>query len=128
MSVSHPNGVVAAAAERCGAALIPIQGPAVDVLLATWPFYAPAVIPAGLYSGNTLPVPTFGLRATLVTSLRAPDDTVYRLVRALFEGLYEFRDQHPALATLQPQEMISQANSLTLHNGALRYFQETGLK
>jgi hypothetical protein len=128
LPVSHPSGAISAATDRCGARLIPIDGPAVEVLLAAWPFYAPAVIPAGLYRGNSAPVPTFGLRATLATRAETSEELVYGVVSVLFERLDDLRRQHPALASLQPQEMVSQANTLALHEGALRFYREKGWK
>ena len=128
MAVSHPSGVVSAATDRCGARLIPIEGPAVEVLLAAWPFYAPAVIPAGLYRGNAAPVASFGLRATLATRAETPEALVYGVVSLWFERLEDLRRQHPALAALEAREMVSQANTLDLHEGAMRFYREKGWK
>jgi TRAP transporter TAXI family solute receptor len=128
MPISHPNGLIGAATDRCRARLVPIEGRAVDLLLASWPFYSKAAIPGGTYLANSESVQTFGLRATLVTSRKTPDETVYWVVRALFEQLDAFREQHPALAGLEPAGMVSQGNSLALHEGALRYYRERGWK
>jgi hypothetical protein len=128
MPISHPNGLIGAATDRCRARLVPIEGRAVDLLLATWPFYSRAVISGGTYLANPQSVQTFGLRATLVTSQKTPDETVYRIVKSLFEQLASFRAQHPALAELEPSGMVSQGNSLALHEGALRYYRERGWK
>ena len=128
ISISHPNSLISAATERCQARLIPVQGEAVDFLLASWPFYAKAEIAGGLYRANPDPVPTFGLRATLVTSRETPDDTVYWIARSLFEQLDTVRRQHPALAQLSPRDMLSHGNTLALHDGALRYYRERGWK
>jgi hypothetical protein len=128
MPISHPNGLIGAATDRCRARLVPVEGRAVDLLLATWPFYSRAVISGGTYQANPGSVRTFGLRATLVTSQKMPDETVYRIVKSLFEQIDSFRAQHPALAQLEPSGMVSQGNSLALHEGALRYYRERGWK
>jgi len=128
MPISHPNGLIGAATDRCRARLVPVEGRAVDVLLATWPFYSRAVISGGTYLANPEAVRTFGLRATLVTSEKTPDETVYGIVKSLFEQIDAFRAQHPALAGLEPSGMVSQGNSLALHEGALRYYRERGWK
>lgn len=128
VSASHPNALVEAVTERCGARLVPIEGQGVDILLATWPFYTRAEIAGGLYRANPEPVPSFGLRATLVTSLETPEDAVYWTVRSLFEGLDAVRRQHPALAQLSAEDMVSRGNTLALHPGALRYYKERGWK
>jgi TRAP transporter TAXI family solute receptor len=128
MPISHPNGLVGAATDRCGARLVPIEGEAVDQLLATWPFYARAEIAGGTYRANPETVRTFGLRATLVTAQTTPEETVYQVVRSLFERLDVFRSRHPALAQLEPSGMVSRGTSLPLHEGALRYYRERGWK
>ena len=60
--------------------------------------YAKVVIPGGLYRGNDEPTPTFGVRATLVTTAATPDDVVYLVVKSVFENFEEFKGLHPALA------------------------------
>ena len=124
---SHPNAIVSGAAERCGARLLPVEGPAVDLMLTAWPFYAPAEIPGGLYPANPGAVSTFGLRATLVTRADVPDRAVFEVARRLIDDLDGFRAQHPALSRLTPEGMAGLANSLGLHAGADRYFKSRGL-
>ena len=67
-TVGHPSGEIYDATELTAARLVPITGPAVDRLIADNPYYAKAMIPGGLYRGNDSPTPTFGVRATLVTT------------------------------------------------------------
>ena len=107
---------------------MPVEGEAVDLLIATWPFYSRAVIPGGTYRANSQPVPSFGLRTTLVAAERLPAERVYGIVRSLFERLDELRGQHPVLAMLEPKSMISEGVTLPLHEGALRYYRERGWK
>ena len=126
MPIAHPSGVIARAAETCGARLLNIEGKAVDRLLAEWSFYAPAVIPGGLYPHNPDAVRSFGLRATLVTSAAVPADVVYAITKAIFERLEALKAQHAAFAGLQVEEMISAGHSAPLHDGALRYYRERG--
>ncbi len=126
MPASHPSGPVAQATEACGARLVGVNGEAVDRLLGEWTFYAPAVIPGGLYANNPDPVPSFGLRATLVTTDSISADTVYQVSKQIFEGLEDLRAQHAVFAGLNVEDMISAGISAPLHEGALRYFQERG--
>lgn len=126
LPASHPSGPVAEATRRCGARLLEVDGEAVERLLGEWDFYAPAVIPGGLYPNNPDPVTSFGLRATLVTSEDLPADTVYRVTKRIFEGLDELRAQHAVFAGLAAENMVAAAISAPLHQGALRYYQERG--
>jgi uncharacterized protein len=75
-AAGNPNGIVQGASLRCGGRPVAMSGPPVEALLASHPEYTCAVIPAGLYPGHSVDIPTFGARATLVTTAPAPDDVV----------------------------------------------------
>jgi uncharacterized protein len=123
---AHPSGIVAAATETCGAHLVAVTGVPAEQLVADNPFYAFATIPGGTYSGNPDPIPSFGLRATLVTRADLDADIVYRLVKAVFDDFPAFVAQHPAFAGLEPAAMARDGNTAPLHDGALRYYKERG--
>ncbi len=127
MTSGHPNGLITQLTSGCEARLVPIDRSAIDALVAATPYYTGAVIQGGLYPGNLDDVPSFGLGATVVTGATVPDDTVYQVVRAVFENLEAFAAQHPALSTLSPAEMVSALSTAPLHPGAERYFRERGL-
>jgi TRAP transporter TAXI family solute receptor len=126
-TVGHPSGEIYDATESTSARLVPITGPAVDSLIADNPYYAKAVIPSGLYRGNDSPTPTFGVRATLVTTATTPNDVVYLMVKSVFENFEEFKRLHPALAQLDQGEMARAALTAPLHPGAERYYREASL-
>ena len=126
-TVGHPSNEIYAATKATPSRIVPITGPAVDRLLAEHPYYAKAVIPGGLYYGNDGPTPTFGVRATLVTTAEMPDELVYLVVKSVFENLDAFQDLHPALAHLDRREMARAALTAPLHPGAERYYSEAGL-
>ena len=125
--VGHPSAAIQDPTTGCGAKLIPIEGPAVDKLLSDKPYYAKATIPGGMYSGNPNPTTTYGVAATLVTSAKVPEETVYLLVKAVFENFDEFKKLHPAFANLDPKAMTKNGLSAPLHPGAAKYFKEKGL-
>jgi TRAP transporter TAXI family solute receptor len=125
--VGHPSGYVQDATTACQGRLIPVEGPAVERLLTSAPYYTPATISGRLYPGQPEEVPTLGVRATLVTLADRPEDEVYELVKAVFSNLELFRRLHPALADLDRAEMVGLGNTAPLHPGAKRYFRETGL-
>jgi len=124
--VGHPSANIQDPTTACGAKLVSITGPAVDKLVAGKPYYAKVSIPGGLYSGNPDPTPTYGVLATLVTSAKVPDETVYQLVKAVFENFDEFKKLHPAFANLDPKLMVKDGNSAPLHPGAAKYYKEKG--
>jgi TRAP transporter TAXI family solute receptor len=125
-AVGHPSANIQDPTTTCGAKLVPLTGPAVDKLVKEKSYYARATIPAGLYPNNPQATETYGVLATLVSSSKVPADTVYAVVKAVFDNLEEFKKLHPALAVLNPQSMVKDGLSAPLHDGAAKYYREKG--
>lgn len=125
-TVGHPNGSISEAATTCDAVLVNVREPEIEALVADNPFYAWATIPGGMYRGSDADVTTFGVKATFVTSAQVDDETVYQVVKAVFDNIDRFRGLHPAFANLQEEDMIYAGNSAPLHAGAERYYRERG--
>jgi uncharacterized protein len=124
--VGHPSANIQDPVTVCGAKLVPITGAAVDKLVADRPYYAKVNIPGGLYAGNPDATATYGVLATFLSSSRVPNETVYAVVKGVFDNLDEFKRLHPALANLQAKEMVTNGLSAPLHPGAEKYYKEKG--
>ena len=96
--------------------------------LASTPYYAKAFVPVSQYpqAENDADVPTFGVKATFVTSADVPDDVVYAITKEVFDNLEDFKQLHPAYAVLTKENMLT-GLSAPIHPGALKYYQEAGL-
>jgi len=125
--VGHPSANIQDPTTSCGAKLVPLTGPAVEKLVETYPYYAKAVIPGGLYPNNPDDVQTYGVLATFVTSEDVPEESVYNVVKAVFDNFDDFKRLHPALANLKKEDMVKNGLSAPLHKGAEKYFKEKGL-
>lgn len=127
-TVGHPNGSFKEATSgKRKAHFVPITE--IDGLLADFPYYAASFIPVSEYpnatnSGN---VDTFGVKATLCTSSDVSDDVVYAITKEVFENLDSFKKLHPAFAILTAESMLT-GLSAPIHDGAMKYFKEAGLK
>ena len=126
-TVGHPNGSIQEATTSCDAIVVPVQGAAIDKLVADNPYYSAASIPGGMYKGTDANVPTFGVRATFVSSTNTDADTIYNIVKAVMDNFDRFKRLHPAFANLDMKEMVTAGNSAPLHDGAARYYKEKGL-
>lgn len=124
--VGHPSANIQDPITTCGAKLVPLTGPAVDKLVKANSYYAKVNIPGGLYAGHPNPTPTYGVLASIVTSAKVSDDTVYTLTKAVFENFEEFKKLHPAFGALEPKDMIKDGLSAPLHPGAVKYYKEKG--
>jgi len=125
-AAGHPSANIQDPTTTCGAQLVSLVGPAVNKLVAERPYYASATIAGGMYANNPNPTTTYGVLATVVASSKTPADTVYQVVKAVFENFDEFKKLHPALAHLTPQDMVRNGQSAPLHDGAARYYKERG--
>jgi TRAP transporter TAXI family solute receptor len=108
---------------------IPITGPGIEKLIAENRYYTKAVVPVRknyLVSVNPVDVQTFGVKATLCTSARVPDDVVYAIAKEVFDNLEEVKKLHPAYADLTKEGML-EGLSAPIHPGAMKYFREAGL-
>ena len=126
-TVGHPNGSIKeAAAGRTEVRFVPLPNSA--QLIAKKPFYSKAVIPIKFYPGvqNKKDVPTFGVKACLLTTTKVPEDIIYAVTKEVFENFDTFKKLHPAFSTIKKEEMV-QGMPIPFHRGAIKYFKEAGL-
>ena len=124
--VGNPSGLNKEATTTCDAVVAEVSNEAIDKLVADNSFYRYATIPGGMYRGNPDDIKTFGVGATFVSSTATPEETVYQVVKAVFDNFDSFKKLHPAFANLKESEMIKDAISAPLHDGAARYYKERG--
>jgi TRAP transporter TAXI family solute receptor len=125
-AVGHPSANIQDPTTTCGAKLVSLTGPAVDKLVKEKAYYARATIPGGLYPNNPQATETYGVLATFVSSAKTPPESIYAVVKAVFDNFDEFKKLHPALANLKPETMIKDGLSAPLHDGAVKYYKEKG--
>jgi uncharacterized protein len=126
-TVGHPNGSIKEAGAG-GTKVRFIPFPDVETLLSKNPFYTKTSIPVSLYPGfdNAEDVPTFGVKACLLTTDKMADTIVYSITKEVFENFETFRNLHPSFADLKKEQMVK-GLPLPLHPGALKYYKEVGL-
>jgi len=124
--VGHPSPLVKAQQAACAINLVAITGPAIDKLLHKHLYYQRETIPADIY-GLPADVPTFGGRATLVTSASVDTRVVAVVAKEVLGHLAELRTLHPALARLRPSQMVTDGLTAPLHPGAEQVYRQMGL-
>lgn len=125
-TAGHPVANIKEAATSCDVKVIPVTGDYVDGLVSQHAYYSTAQIPGGMYQGTDIDTDTFGVGATFVSSENVPAETIYQLVKAVFENFDRFKRLHPAFANLKPEDMVRNGLSAPLHDGAVRYYKERG--
>lgn len=110
-----------------GAKFIPLVN--IEKILSASPYYSRSFIPIDLYpvAVNNKDVETIGVKATLLTSAKVPDDIVYAVTKAVFEDLESLGIHDPVLETIRKENMLD-GLTVPVHPGALKYYQEIGLQ
>lgn len=126
-AAGHPNGLIQELTADCGGRIVPMQGKEVDALLKKSPYYARTAIPGGMYKNNPKNIPTFGVKATLVTTAEMDEESVYQLVKSVFDNFNDFKTLHFVFSTLEKSRMVEAGVTAPVHPGALRYYREAGL-
>ena len=129
-TVGHPNeSILEATRGKRKVRFIPLAGDCIDTLIDKWPYYAKTLIPIHFYPSveNKTNVNSFGVKATLCSSINIPEKVVYLIVSEIFQHLDAFKKFHPAYGTLTKNNML-EALSAPLHPGAVKYYQEVGIK
>jgi TRAP transporter TAXI family solute receptor len=124
--IGHPSPLVKAQQSACAINLVAITGPAIDKLLHKHLYYQRETIPADLYE-MPADVPTFGGRATLVTSASVDARVVAAIAKEVLQHLAELRTLHPALARLSSRQMVNDGLTAPLHPGAEQVYRQMGL-
>lgn len=89
--------------------------------------YFPTVIPKGSYSGQEEDIPSFGVKCLLCVRADMDENLVYRLTKHVYESLPELVASNPSFAGAEDKSFYLEDLPLSLHPGALRYYQEQGL-
>jgi len=105
--VGHPAPNVTRAVRNCGARLLPLAEDQINLFRTGKPYLMRAEVAANTYPGQTKPIASVGLLATMVVLDSASEDQVYGLVRAVFENLDALKRSNPVLGDLQPANMIT---------------------
>ena len=128
-TVGHPSGYYKEATSGVRKVkFVPITN--IEGLLEKYPYYAKAVtLVTQFYPGavNDSDVPTFGVKATFVTSAKVPDNVVYAITKEVFYNFEDFKKLHPAYTGLTKESML-EGLSAPIHPGAMKYYKEVGLK
>jgi len=124
--VGHPSRTVSALLSRCSLNLVPVEGPAIDSLIASAPYLRKGRIRGDLY-GAVGDTPSFGVSAVLMSTADMDDRVVVAFARALVTQIEALKTKQPVLADLTIQDMISGSLPAPLHPAAAQVYKSLGL-
>lgn len=105
--------------------LLGIDDEHAGTLQSKYAFYTQYTIPGGTYKGVDDDVVTVAVKATLIVSDDLSEDTVYELVKGIFDNKEDITSGHAKGAELDPAYAVD-GISVKFHPGAEKYFKEVG--
>ena len=105
--------------------IVPVNTAPIQKLVKENPYYVMTKIPGGTYKGVDNDVETYAVKATFVTGEQEPADSVYEVVKTIFENLDTLRNSYANFKNLQPKDMLK-GLSAPMHPGAVKYYKEKG--
>jgi len=121
-----PTPAITELATTTDAYLVPIDGDIAAAVMANCPYYTVVTIPAGTYPKQDADVQTVTVKATLIVSASADENTVYEITKAIFDNASAIAAEHVKGAELSLENATS-GMTAPFHKGAAKYFAEKGI-
>lgn len=122
----HPNDNIKEVISSSPVNILPLTGGCIDRLVKHRPYFYKTSIPGDVYATMKKDVPTFGVKAFVVSSKDVDEDAIYRVVKSVFENLDVLRKRHPTFQKLTSKNMLLKGSTVLYHRGAIKYFRERG--
>lgn len=88
--------------------------------------YQKTIIPADTYAFLEEDISSVNTKSILITQKEAPEEDIYKIVRALADNMDYFQSVHSSLAGVTEETIIGELD-YPLHPGAEKYYRENGL-
>lgn len=120
--IGHPAKFIAETLTSCNAKVIGMGDADTYKMLTKSRFLFRQTLPANVYPGQTEPIESYGLKATLIAAQQANPYVLYWLTRIVHDNAATLRSMHPALYSLSADEMREHGNFLPFHDGSACYW------
>ena len=94
---------------------------------AVGPEYAQYTIPAGTYTNQNEEVKTVGVKCALIASAELDEETVYNIVKTMYDNYEEIVGSHKALETVTLANATYGLTPVPFHPGAVKFYEEMGI-
>lgn len=90
------------------------------------PGFYPVKHKKGAYTGIVEDTMTWAKDIMVNCHTEVSDEVVYQIARILWENVRELDGTHPAMKTWTKDSMVSDRNTVPVHNGAVKFFKDIG--
>ena len=89
--------------------------------------YVLQVAPNPAIEGITKPTHLIAFDMVMITNAKVPDETVYKVAKALHDNKQDLLATFPPFGLFQPQNMARPLQGVQMHPGVVKYYKEAGL-
>ena len=122
----YPTTAVSELASTYDFNILAVDEEHANALMSEYGFYTYGVIPGGTYGPVAEDVPAVAVMATIIARNDVPEDTIYALVKGIFDNQEEIAVAHAKGAELSIENATS-GMTAPFHAGAAKYFAEQGV-
>lgn len=124
--VGHPTANIREAANLVDIDILPLAGEMVDSMIKKYPYFSKGIIPGEVYNGIEEEVPSFGVKAVLITHVNESDNVVKIILESVVNNFEAFKRLHPSYQTITKESLV-EGVSAPLHPAAEAFFEKEGL-
>ncbi len=122
-----PTASIVQATAGMNSRLVPLDPEIREMLPRQYPFYRPAVVPAGTYRNQDEDYAGLDVGSMhLITRADADPELIYRITRTLYESRDAVVEKHPAGRSINA-ENAPRSTGIPFHPGAERFYREAGI-
>ena len=121
----YPTTAVSELASTYDFNILAVDEEHANALMSEYGFYTYGVIPGGTYGPVAEDVPAVAVMATIIARNDVPEDTIYALIKGIFDNQEEIATAHAKGAELSVETAVSGID-IPFHPGATKYFTEVG--
>lgn len=125
LGTTAPASAVMDLASARDVKLVPVDDRTMKELQKTNPGYQRLVIKAGTYPKQEADVPVIGYSTHIVAACDLPEDTVYKMTKAMAQHVDAMSAVVKPITGLTPKDMAANIG-VPLHKGAARFYKEVG--
>lgn len=127
VTAALPTSAVTEVTQTSDIRIIPMDLDKIKELEDEYPFYTDVVIPKGTYKDNDEDITAAAVMAMLVVPDYLDDDLAYELTKQLFEKKNMIEESHVRGKDITLEAAL-EGMPIDVHPGALRYYEEQGIK
>ena len=126
LGTTAPASAVMDLASARDVKLVPVDDKTMEALKKVNPGYNKLIIKAGTYPKQDQDVPVIGYSTHIVAACDLPEDTVYRMTKAMAENVDAMAAVVKPIGGLTAKDMAIDIG-VPLHKGAAKYYREKGV-